>query len=1235
MKPLILFVLFLPLAAFAAKPPPIHVEGRQLVDRDGYTVRLRGAMRSIHPYFDGGRWGGGDDEDAAKRAREYYDRTLAGLVDHSQGAYVNLMRFTDDGHWSNDDRLKPDKKSPHFYACDWKRYDFYVNEVLVPIVENAVEKGMYVIIRPSYNNPGETKVGDDFNRHLQREWSVIAANERIQALSGQILFELQNEPTTIFAADGTRASSAMAEFFQSVVDVIRKAGFKGVVLVPGMGYQSSYGDYAFYPVHDDNMGYAVHVYEGWYGQKESSATVEGFMRNFRRQVPVVDRAPIVVTEVDWSPEKPGAGKTNEFGKYVPANWGTWATASTASWGKAYLGMIERFGNISTICGDSHLYYDIDEYLKSGKFKVKFDGNPECSPKAFYDLYNRWYHEPRRKPAREAIPAATTYRNPVIFADCPDVGLCSDGKYYYMVSTTMHLMPGAPIMKSKDLVHWKTVAYAIDRFDEKPDFSLEDGKSAYAGGQWASSLRYHDGKFYLWFIANGCGGFLYTAPKAEGPWKLETRGPFLHDGSVLFDDDGKILVFHGNGWVTELKDDFSAPKPGGVNHRLFERGEEIRLLEGSAAFKKDGYYYLMMVSCFLENHPRREVCYRSKTLDGPWEKKVILETRFDNHGGVGQGCVVEGPDGKWHALVFQDRGGVGRTPCLMDVRWEDGWPMLGNPDGTVPSDVSRPYPDLSGIVASDEFAEDELPLVWQFNHNPVLSAVTLSERKGWLTLATADTAPNLFLAKNTLTQRMIGPECSAVVKLDVSRMKDGDHAGIAAFQGDSAVAEVIREGRNFKVRISRESVFFRHGDGRKDFDRVEEEIFSETNFPGREIYFTVHANFREWQDWAEVAWSTDGERWRGWSKRVPLRFDTGKFFMGTKFALFNYATKAPGGKAQFDFFRVRATEHEPPRTAGPRPAPKMNAAAVGKRTPVKTPAKTTVNKSPPAKTPPAKTPTVKTPAREEPAAVGTKSVVWKNLNPKRFHGKPGWDIHFRGGENSLKGKPVFIAVADPKNGDSFPYGDVRSVMFDFKDRRFATMAVFNTPVGAREWDAYVKRFSFFDWEHLEMPFYSGPVFETESKPRRLPWFYVVSRNGELVESCGDLSQARAALEKCFDGNEGEPTWEDTVLSAYLKFWDEPANSIIRVRSIDRKCQPLVKKEPRAQQIERWAEEFPDFEKLVKLQKEAETLAKWQPEKPSDIKKREAQILLFKKKMQRFLNSKDERITSDAVRIMRMI
>lgn len=1086
----------------AAAPVPIHVDGRHFVDDGGYCVRLMGTMRSIHPFFDGGRWGGGHDAEAAKRALAHYEQVFASLADRSQGSYCNMIRLTDDGHWSNDDKLKPNKEAPHYYACDWQRYEFYVNEVLVPIVEKAVDKGLYVIIRPSYNTPGETKVGDAYNRHLEHEWRILAANKKLQKLSGVVLFELENEPTTVYAADGARQPQAMRDFMQLLVDTIRKAGWKGVVLIPGMGYQSYYVDYERYPVKDKNMGYAVHVYSGWYGQKDETADGERFLDHFLKQVPVVKTHPCVVTEVDWSPIKPGKGKTNEFGQFVPANWGSWATASSSLWGKAYFELLERLGNVSTIAGDSHIYLDIDAYLKTGKVEIAYGGEPECCAHAFFGLFKRWalakkqtprerdrnlptplrgeerkltkvehltkalfrldnghnelsivserngswdfqfrtpvpvgrnssfahlfraiphevdgktyyalrcydsqgivrcsgqdesngdcvcaskgwdgylegpvrangkfkygieqdkdglweiaavpegftfrnvakgaylgVHDKRQSPEPVVWNATTrletkaerqarltaelkaakapkvkpvTYRNPVIFADCPDVALCSDGKYVYMVSTTMHLMPGAPIMRSKDMIHWQTIGYGIPDFDVKPDFSLAEGKTGYAGGQWASSLRYHNGTFYLWFIANGCGGFLYTAKSPTGPWTLKTRGPFLHDGSVLFDDDGRIYVFHGSGYITEMKDDFSAPKPGGLNQKLFERGEETALLEGSSVFKKDGYYYLMMISGYLKGHPRREVCYRTKKLDGVWEKKVILETEFDLHGGVGQGAAVECPDGKWRALIFQDRGGIGRTPCLMDVHWKDGWPMLGDEFGMIPNDRSKLYPNLSGIVRSDEFKKPTLGLCWQWNHRPVMDKWSLTEHPGWLTLKTAGVADNLFMARNTLTQRMVGPECTGIVRMNVSKMKNGDHAGLCAFQGDCAVAEVVMENGVKKVVLSRQTVEFKHENNAKFVDRVDTEVFSSTPLTGNEVWFKVHADFGQWRDWAEVAWSTDGKEWSEFTPHVPLRFNTGKLFMGSRFALFNYATQQEGGAAFFDFLRIETPEHE--------------------------------------------------------------------------------------------------------------------------------------------------------------------------------------------------------------------------------------------------------------------------------------------------------------------------------------
>ena len=526
------------------------------------------------------------------------------------------------------------------------------------------------------------------------------------------------------------------------------------------------------------------------------------------------------------------------------------------------------------------------------------------------------------------------RNPLFWADVPDPSACTDGNYYYLVSTTMHLMPGCPVMRSKDLVHWETVSYVFDRIDDGGRYSLEDGKTVYGQGQWASSIRYARGRFWVWFVANGGRGFIYTAEKAEGPWKLHSRPEFRHDGSLFFDDDDRVYVFSGSGRISELKRDLSDFDPEGRDHLLFDKAadpeEADALLEGSSVFKRDGWYYLMMISMKwgVPGRIRREVCYRSRSLDdGNWEKKVILETPFEAWGGVGQGTAVPSLDGsRYYAIIFQDRGGVGRVPCVMPIRFIDGWPMPGeknalegereNCTGRIPNDTTVPYCDISGIMGSDNFDGAELSRYWQWNHNPDDAKWSLSERPGYLRLRTATVTDNLFLARNTLTERMCGPECAGAVTLDVSGMRDGDRAGIAAFDGTSATLAVeMRSGRKSIVMCEETMVMGENRtvlrDDRREIARVElspEALAAMKNT----LVLRVRANFREAQDWAEVDYRDGHGEWRRIGSRVRLEFSVARMFMGAKFAVFNYATEAPGGYVDLDSFSFTTVEHETPR-----------------------------------------------------------------------------------------------------------------------------------------------------------------------------------------------------------------------------------------------------------------------------------------------------------------------------------
>ena len=140
-----------------------------------------------------------------------------------------------------------------------------------------------------------------------------------------------------------------------------------------------------------------------------------------------------------------------------------------------------------------------------------------------------------------------FHNPVIEADVPDPSMIRVGNYYYLVSTTMHLMPGCPVMRSKDLVHWETISYVFQRLTDLPRYDLKEG-TVYGRGQWASSIRYHDGRFYVWFSPNDepHRGYIYTAEDPAGEWTLVSRPPHHHDASLFFDDDGKVYLFYGTG-----------------------------------------------------------------------------------------------------------------------------------------------------------------------------------------------------------------------------------------------------------------------------------------------------------------------------------------------------------------------------------------------------------------------------------------------------------------------------------------------------------------------------------------------------------------------------------------------------------------------------------------------------------------------------------------------------------------
>ena len=507
---------------------------------------------------------------------------------------------------------------------------------------------------------------------------------------------------------------------------------------------------------------------------------------------------------------------------------------------------------------------------------------------------------------------TFVKNPMMWADVPDPDVLRVGDTYYLVSTTMHLMPGAPIMRSKDLKNWETVSYIFDKLTDSPKYDLKEG-TAYGRGQWATSLKYHNGRFYALMAPNEAGAmgdtYIYTAEKAEGPWTLLSRMRHFHDCSLFFDDDNRVYVIYGTGEMMELKSDLSDVIEGS-HHQLFKReADETGILEGSRMLKYKGHYYLLMISQVwgVPGRYRREVCYRADDIRGPYEKKVILQSPFGGFPHVGQGTIVDSEYGDWYGIIFQDRGGVGRVLTLMPCRWIDGWPMLGDEEGLVPTRVRALVSNQpeTHIVCSDDFSAEKLGLHWQWNHNPVDAAWSLTERPGWLRLKTSRVVPNLYLAPNTLTQRMEGPMCSGSVKLDLSKMKDGDCAGFSAFNSDAGILMVKKSGRKLVLTLNEQSV--KLSEREKAVEQVDDKVIASVPLTAPILWLRIDADFNVGRDMAQFYYSTDGEQWSQLGGDYKLRFDWQRFFMGSKFAIFNYATKRLGGYIDVDCFNYSVTE----------------------------------------------------------------------------------------------------------------------------------------------------------------------------------------------------------------------------------------------------------------------------------------------------------------------------------------
>lgn len=495
--------------------------------------------------------------------------------------------------------------------------------------------------------------------------------------------------------------------------------------------------------------------------------------------------------------------------------------------------------------------------------------------------------------------------PLIPMDYPDPDVIRVEDTYYMVTTTMHFMPGCEILRSYDLVNWEHLTYVYDVLDCTPKQTLQGEENAYGKGMWAASLRYHQGLFYLCFVANDTGKtYLFRTDDIEGSWiRSEIKG-FYHDASLLFDGD-KVFIAYGNKniYLTELNSDLSGPLEGGL-HRLLvsDEGNPNLGYEGTHFYKINDKYYLFFIHSKREEWRRVESCYMSDSLQGEFTGGDVFD---DDNGycyqGIAQGGIVDTPEGNWFSILFQDYGAVGRIPVLVPVTWKDGFPEFGV-KGKLPTEIvvhgmKQDY-QYTPLYESDDFRnvwqgnikENRrkygcfgLKSRWQFNHIPDLSLITMDSDEGKITVRTDKLCESLTQAKNILTQRMKYPGCAGEITVDASGLENGDYAGICALQADFGMVAITKKDNDYFIVM-----------GNRDKQEYEM-VPVQSNV----VELRLEVDFTNMTDVSTYYYKKDSE-WIRVGIDHKLKFDLAHF-VGCRFGLFVYSTKKTGGSADFKEF----------------------------------------------------------------------------------------------------------------------------------------------------------------------------------------------------------------------------------------------------------------------------------------------------------------------------------------------
>jgi beta-xylosidase len=396
----------------------------------------------------------------------------------------------------------------------------------------------------------------------------------------------------------------------------------------------------------------------------------------------------------------------------------------------------------------------------------------------------------------------TFRNPVLHADYSDPDVIRVGGDFYLTSSSFNCTPGLPILHSRDLVNWRIINHALKNLPHPRYSEVQPGQ-----GVWAPAIRFHEGRFWIFFPTPDEGIYVITAADPAGEWsapQLLLGGKGLIDPCPFWDDDGSAWLIHAyagsrSGIRNKLHLRPMAPDASrtlGAGKVVFEIDPALPALEGPKLHKRNDWYYISAPAGGVATG--WQSVFRSRCIGGPYEEKVMLAQRGTPINGPHQGALVDTPAGDWWFLHFQDKDFYGRIVHLQPVRWEDDWPLMGEAQDE--SMVGRPVLHHRKPVAgegaiavpqdSDEFKNNQLGLQWQWQANHRDDWYSLIERASHLRLHPHFVLKgNIAQAPNLLLQKFPASEFSVETRLELPACHPGLHAGLVVTGGSFVALDV--------------------------------------------------------------------------------------------------------------------------------------------------------------------------------------------------------------------------------------------------------------------------------------------------------------------------------------------------------------------------------------------------------------------------------------------------------------